>query len=187
MTTDLTGIPGEITCANQAALEEAGASSNLQVLAGDFSRPASPLRLVDTGWQDHSPAYYDALDALTQSVPRAAAHKNVPVQPQFHTDIAREAIRLMTDEEMTGLLSLDPAAVKKAQAALSHALDVLAATMIANFVAYIRGVENPGHWFIAPIVDAHLEAIKREGSVIVWPDLLETALKYTGAAGAADA
>jgi hypothetical protein len=181
MTMDLTGILGEITCANQAALEEATASSNQQIPAGDFPRTQSALRLVDAGWQDHSPVYYDALDALTQSVPRAAAHKNVPLQPQFYADIARRALQQMTDDEMAGLLALDPAAVKSAQIALSLALDELAATMIANFVAYIRGIENPGHWFIAPIVDAHLEAIKREGTLVVWPDLLETAIKYTQA------
>jgi hypothetical protein len=179
MTIDLIGVPGEITCANQAALEEATASSNLQVPVGDFPRAQSALCLVEAGWQDHSPVYYDALHALTLSVPKAAAHKNVPVQPQFHADVAREAVRQMTAEEMAGLLSLEPSAVKKAQTALSHALDVLAATMIANFVAHIRNIENPAPWVIEPVVEAHLEAVKGHETILVWPDLLEAALKYT--------
>jgi len=184
MTTDTPGFSGDIISGKQPRLEGALAPSNLQHAEG--VAPASGLRLVDTGSQNDPSPYYDALEVLTQSVPKAAAFKNVPVQPQFHTDIAREAIRLMTNEEMAGLLALDPVAVKKAQVALSHALDVLAATMIANFVAHIRGFDDPAPWLIARIVDAHIESIQGEGLMVKWPDLLETALKYARAAEAVD-
>jgi hypothetical protein len=55
--------------------------------------------------------------------------------------------------------------------------------MLAYIVVNRLGVANPAHHVIAPIVEASLAEMTRDGSTAVWPDLIEAADRHLPEAG----
>ncbi len=186
---DFDGSSGD-NASNEHAREAALAVSPLLHAEEARERASQIFRLVprEPDAEHIDKLYRDVLRALTPAVADVARFKNVTINPDMCTWMARRAMESLTADDMADLVKVVPHAVMRARLAISHTLDLFAAIQVGYIVIHTLGAEPPEPAEMLAVAENWIGsgADPANPSDKIWPDLVEAAQQHVAALSGAD-